>query len=71
MVDIAPKKADWDLKREIEKKLERLEIKTQRAIVDIVREKLQQRQKLQQTDDLSSKITIEQAKMEESDEDEQ
>ena len=38
---LAPKKPDWDLRRNIEKKLIKLEMKTSRAIGEIVREKLQ------------------------------
>mmetsp|Transcript_30465 Transcript_30465/g.97210 ORF Transcript_30465/g.97210 Transcript_30465/m.97210 type:complete len:156 (-) Transcript_30465:52-519(-) len=39
-VNIAPKKATWDLKRDIEKKLKKLERRTQRAIVEILRAKM-------------------------------
>lgn len=35
-LSIAPKKLNWDLKRDIEKKLEKLEIRTQRAIVEMM-----------------------------------
>ena len=35
---VAPRKADWDLKRALEPRLERLERATQRALVDIMRE---------------------------------
>ena len=38
---LAPKNPDWDLKRNIEQKLIKLEMKTSRAIGEIVREKLQ------------------------------
>jgi len=38
---LAPKKPDWDLKRNIEKKMEKLEKKTSQAISEMVREKLQ------------------------------
>jgi coiled-coil domain-containing protein 12 len=37
----APKKANWDLKRDIVKKLNRLEKRTQKAIVDLLRERLE------------------------------
>mmetsp|Transcript_22534 Transcript_22534/g.31784 ORF Transcript_22534/g.31784 Transcript_22534/m.31784 type:complete len:212 (+) Transcript_22534:39-674(+) len=37
----APKKVNWDLKRDIGKKLNRLERRTQRAIVDLLRERLE------------------------------
>jgi coiled-coil domain-containing protein 12 len=35
-VNVAPKKANWDLKRDVEKKLEKLERRTQRAILEIM-----------------------------------
>ena len=35
-ISIAPKKSNWDLKREVVKKLERLEARTQRAIVEMM-----------------------------------
>lgn len=39
-VNIAPKKINWDLKKHIEPKLEKLKKRTQKAIVEILREKL-------------------------------
>lgn len=36
-LNLAPKKANWDLKRDVERKLARLERQTQRAIADILR----------------------------------
>lgn len=39
-LNIAPKKVNWDLKRDVEKKLEKLNRRTQRAIVEIIRERL-------------------------------
>ncbi|GAX82473.1 hypothetical protein CEUSTIGMA_g9900.t1 [Chlamydomonas eustigma] len=36
LVNVAPKKANWDLKRDVEKKLEKLERRTQRAILEIM-----------------------------------
>lgn len=41
IMDIAPKKANWDLKRDVARKLERLEKRTQRAIVDLIRDKVE------------------------------
>lgn len=38
---IAPKKVNWDLKRDIAKKIKKLERRTQRAIVDLLRERLE------------------------------
>eukprot|EP00029_Vermamoeba_vermiformis_P001711 TRINITY_DN11927_c0_g1_i1.p1 TRINITY_DN11927_c0_g1~~TRINITY_DN11927_c0_g1_i1.p1 ORF type:complete len:123 (-),score=21.36 TRINITY_DN11927_c0_g1_i1:45-413(-) len=40
LLNVAPKKVNWDLQRDIEKKMDRLEKQTLRAIADIVREKL-------------------------------
>lgn len=38
---MAPKKPNWDLKRDVEKKLEKLDRKTQRAIYEIIRKRLE------------------------------
>lgn len=37
---LAPKKIDWDLKRDIEKKLQKLERRTQRCIAEMIRQRL-------------------------------
>ena len=37
---IAPKKPNWDLKNQVADRLERLQRRTQRAIVDLLREKI-------------------------------
>lgn len=50
---MAPRKPDWDLKRDAAKKLERLEKRTQRAIAELIRERL----KSEQTD-LASKVAM-------------
>lgn len=39
-LNIVPKKVNWDLKRHCEAKVEKLRKRTQRAIVDLLREKL-------------------------------
>lgn len=39
LVHIAPRKMDWDLKRDIAKKLEKLRRRTNRAIAEIARGK--------------------------------
>jgi len=36
-VKLAPRKPDWDLKRDVAKKLEKLERRTQRAIAELIR----------------------------------
>jgi coiled-coil domain-containing protein 12 len=38
---LAPKKPNWDLKRDVEKKLEKLDRRTQRAIYEIIRQRLE------------------------------
>lgn len=43
LASMAPKKANWDLKREIEPRLARLERRTQRALVEIMLEEEQKR----------------------------
>ena len=40
--NLAPKKVDYDLKRNIERKLAKLEKQTSKAISEMVREKLQE-----------------------------
>ncbi|KAJ3299127.1 Coiled-coil domain-containing protein 12 [Borealophlyctis nickersoniae] len=42
LFNLAPKKPNWDLKRDLEKKTEKLERRTQAAIADIIRERLRQ-----------------------------
>eukprot|EP00794_Sanderia_malayensis_P003241 gene3242-3722_t len=40
ITNLAPRKPDWDLKRDVSKKLEKLQRRTQRAIVELIRERL-------------------------------
>ena len=40
LIALAPKRPDWDLKRAIEPRLERLKKKTERAIAEVIRERL-------------------------------
>ncbi|CAG0892577.1 unnamed protein product [Darwinula stevensoni] len=40
LTSLAPRKPDWDLKRDVTKKLEKLEKKTQQAIAQLIRERL-------------------------------
>lgn len=49
-VNLAPRKIDWDLKRDIAAKLEKLERRTQRAIAELIRERLQE-------EDLANAVT--------------
>jgi coiled-coil domain-containing protein 12 len=44
-LNLTPKKANWDLKRDIEKKLNRVERQTLQAITEIVRDKLNKKPK--------------------------
>lgn len=50
--NLAPRKPDWDLKRDVAKKLEKLERRTQKAIAELIRERLKQRQ-----EDLASVVS--------------
>ena len=43
---MAPKKANWDLKRDVQPKLDKLERRTQRALVEIMRD--EERARLQE-----------------------
>jgi len=38
--NLAPRKVDWDLKRDIAPKLDKLEKRTQKAIAELIRERL-------------------------------
>mmetsp|Transcript_20183 Transcript_20183/g.60883 ORF Transcript_20183/g.60883 Transcript_20183/m.60883 type:complete len:129 (+) Transcript_20183:411-797(+) len=46
LINVAPKKPNWDLRRDINKKLEKLERRTQRAMIQIMQE--QERRKLEE-----------------------
>ncbi|EIE85714.1 hypothetical protein G6F46_004371 [Rhizopus delemar] len=41
LFNLAPKKPNWDLKRDVEKKLQRLDKRTQKAIYEIIRMRLE------------------------------
>ncbi len=49
LLSLAPRKPDWDLKRDVEKKLKRLEKRTAKAIAELTRERLLAEQKQSQT----------------------
>uniref|UniRef100_A0A8C4UKN5 Coiled-coil domain containing 12 n=1 Tax=Falco tinnunculus TaxID=100819 RepID=A0A8C4UKN5_FALTI len=51
LANLAPRKPDWDLKRDVAKKLEKLEKRTQRAIAELIRERLKG-----QEEDLASAV---------------
>ncbi|CAO3596537.1 unnamed protein product [Absidia cylindrospora] len=40
LFNLAPKKANWDLRRDVEKKLEKLDRRTQKAILETIRQRL-------------------------------
>ncbi|XP_076651587.1 coiled-coil domain-containing protein 12 [Halictus rubicundus] len=42
--NLAPRKPDWDLKRDVAKKLEKLERRMQKAIAELIRDRLKQGQ---------------------------
>merc|ERR1712180_507825 len=42
LTTLAPRKPDWDLKRDVAKRLEKLEKRTQKAIVELIRERLKE-----------------------------
>lgn len=44
ITNLAPRKPDWDLKRDVAKKLEKLERRTQKAIAELIRERLKERE---------------------------
>lgn len=44
ITNLAPRKPDWDLKRDVAKKLEKLERRTQKSIAELIRERLKARQ---------------------------
>ena len=48
--NLAPRKPDWDLKRDIAPKLEKLERRTQKAIAELIRERLKE-------EDLANAVT--------------
>jgi coiled-coil domain-containing protein 12 len=56
LTNLAPRKPDWDLKRDIAKKLSKLERRTQRAIVEITRERILEEQKSENPSSLSTDL---------------
>lgn len=53
IANLAPRKPDWDLKRDVAKKLEKLERRTQKAIAELIRDRLKERQ-----DDLAIVVNV-------------
>eukprot|EP01116_Phalansterium_solitarium_P021817 TRINITY_DN6952_c0_g1_i1.p1 TRINITY_DN6952_c0_g1~~TRINITY_DN6952_c0_g1_i1.p1 ORF type:complete len:155 (+),score=36.91 TRINITY_DN6952_c0_g1_i1:80-544(+) len=61
VLTIAPKKANWDLKRDLEPKLRKLETRTQRAIIEMLREKLKAEEAERQgagSDDMNRNVSM-------------
>lgn len=56
IVNLAPRKPDWDLKRDVSKKLEKLERRTQKAIAELIRERLKKNQDLSQVVNVGTAI---------------
>lgn len=54
ITNLAPRKPDWDLKRDVSKKLERLERRTQKAIAELIRDRL----KMNQFEDISQAVNV-------------
>ncbi|KAJ8984852.1 hypothetical protein NQ317_013053 [Molorchus minor] len=52
VTSLAPRKPDWDLKRDVAKKLAKLERQTQRAIAELIRERLKERSQTENLADL-------------------
>uniref|UniRef100_A0A1A9UJX0 Cwf18 pre-mRNA splicing factor n=1 Tax=Glossina austeni TaxID=7395 RepID=A0A1A9UJX0_GLOAU len=55
ITDLAPRKPDWDLKRDVAKKLKRLERRTEKAITELIRERLK---KNQDKEDISKIVNV-------------
>uniref|UniRef100_A0A6M2DG32 Putative cwf18 pre-mrna splicing factor n=1 Tax=Xenopsylla cheopis TaxID=163159 RepID=A0A6M2DG32_XENCH len=53
ITNLAPRKPDWDLKRDIAKKLDKLERRTQKAIAELIRERLRSNK-----EDLSTIVNV-------------
>jgi len=54
LTNLAPRKPDWDLKRDVAPKLARLERRTQKAIAELILERLKNSQDLAASVQLSS-----------------
>jgi len=53
-VNLAPRKPDWDLKRDVAPKLSKLERRTQKAIAELIMERL----KLSQSEGLAAAVHL-------------
>lgn len=57
-LNIAPKKPNWDLRRDVQKKLDKLERRTQKAVYKIMEEQEKQRQLTEAEDDGTNGVEI-------------
>ena len=48
IMNLAPRKPDWDLKRDVAKKLDKLERRTQKAIAELIRDRLKDQEDILQ-----------------------
>lgn len=53
ITNLAPRKPDWDVKRDVAKKLQRLDRRTQKAIAELIRDRLKKGQ-----EDLAMSVNI-------------
>ncbi len=51
MASMTPKKVNWDLKRDIAKKMNRLERRTQKALVELLRQRLEKEAEMEDDED--------------------
>ncbi|KAL5111168.1 Activin receptor type-2A [Taenia crassiceps] len=56
LFNLAPRKPDWDLKRGVEKKLKKLERRTQRVIAELIRERLRESENSAATTEIPSEL---------------
>lgn len=67
IANLAPRKVDFDLKRAINKKLQKLEKKTQKAISELIRERLNKQDDLLEQVNIGAQQTQQQNNDEDSD----
>lgn len=65
--NLAPRKIDWDLKRDISKKMEKLERKTQRAIIELIRDRLTSKDDILQAVNVGAEMNKQGAQVENDD----
>lgn len=60
IANLAPRKPDWDLKRDVAKKLEKLERRTQKAIAELIRDRLKNNENILQAVNVGTAKIVEQ-----------